>query len=117
VRTGYQGSPNSILKKGFSFYEPKKHPDDESMEDIWRRMLRALQRSIARHAGQLVALVSHADPITVMRVGLEARPLTAASLHGVVFPARASVTEIVAYPDRPHTVTYFNVADVEEVKL
>src|SRR5437588_6110299 len=24
VRTSYQGSPNSILKKGFSFYEPLK---------------------------------------------------------------------------------------------
>src|SRR5437588_218171 len=35
TRSSYQGEPNSILKQGFSFYEPKRDPSDESMQDIW----------------------------------------------------------------------------------
>jgi broad specificity phosphatase PhoE len=117
VRTSYQGEPNSILKPGFSFYEPRAHPSDESMEDIWLRMCHFLQTAARRHAGQAVAAVTHADPITVMRVGLERKEMTAKNLHGVLYPARASVTQIVLRPDAPFTLAYFNPANVSEIKL
>lgn len=117
TRTAYQGSPNSILKPGFSFYEPKQHPDDESMEDIWNRMMRILRRVVLRHAGQTVVLVSHADPIGILRVGLERLPLTSQSLHNVVYAARASVTEVVILPDANHTLSYFNVTHMRELHL
>lgn len=117
VRTAYQGHPNSILKPGFSFYEPLLDPGDERMEDIWRRMLSFLRMAARRHRGESVIAVSHADPITVMRVGLEGRAMTAKDLHSVVYPARSSVTQIVLQPSRPFTLSYFNPADVSEVAL
>lgn len=110
VRTAYQGEPNSILKPGFSFYEPKRDEADESMEDVWNRMRAFLDRVARLHAGRTVAAVSHADPITILRVGLLGLPMTVESLHRVVYAERASVTEIVLRPGTSATLTYFNVA-------
>lgn len=109
VGTSYQGESNSILKPGFSFYEPKREEGDESMEDVWRRMHRFLRRVTRRHPGEAVAAVSHADPITILRVGLLGKPMTSSALHGVVYAERASVTEVVLRPHGQPTLTYFNV--------
>ncbi|HZU14915.1 MAG TPA: histidine phosphatase family protein [Chloroflexota bacterium] len=110
TRTSYQGSPNSIIKPGFSFYDPKHDPADETMDDIWRRMSAFVRRVARRHAGRTVVAVSHADPITILRVGLEGRPFTTPSLHAVLYPARASVTQLVLLPDQPFSLTYFSPA-------
>lgn len=116
VRTAYQGSPNTILKPGFSFYEPKKDPGDESMADVFDRLLRFLQGMVRRHPGETVVAVSHADPIAIMRVGLDRLALTSQSLHATVYPARASVTQVTVAPDG-HRLAYFNPAGATEVKL
>lgn len=117
VLTSYQGSPNSILKPGFSFFEPRLHPSDETIEDVWRRMLSFVQTAVRRHPGGMVVGVSHADPISILRIGLLGLPLTAASMHMEVYAARSSITQITAAPDGSFTVTYFNVADISELKL
>lgn len=111
TRSSYQGEPNSVLKAGFSFYEPKKHPSDESMQDIWDRMSGFLSNVVRRHSGGCVVLVSHADPITILRVGLEGRELTARNLHAVTYAARGSITELVFAPDQPLMMSYFNVGE------
>lgn len=111
TRTSYEGSPNSILKPGFSFYDPKPHPEDEDMEEIWQRMSGFVRRMARRHGGETIVAVSHADPITILRVGLEGLPFTNASLHGVVYAFRASVLQLVLLPDKPFTLSYFNPAD------
>jgi broad specificity phosphatase PhoE len=109
VRTSYQGSPDSIIKPGFSFYEPPKHPSDESMEAVFLRLSRLLQRLVRTHSGESVVLVSHADPIAILRVGLQRLPLTAANLHHTVYPARASVTQVQLLPGEPLRLSYFDV--------
>jgi probable phosphoglycerate mutase len=108
VRTSYQGEPNSILKPGFSFYEPKRDTGDESMEDVWARMRRFLARAARRHAGESIAAVSHGDPITILRVGLLGLPMTGSALHSVVYAERASVTEVVLGPCQQPTISYFD---------
>jgi broad specificity phosphatase PhoE len=110
VRTGYQGSPNSILVAGFSFYEPLVHDDDERMSDVLQRMAGFLRFAVRNHAGGAVAGVSHADPIAILRLGLENRELTVKNLHSVVYPERVSVNQIVLGPDHPPQLTYFDVA-------
>lgn len=117
VKTGYQGSPNSILKPGFSFYEPLKCPGDETMHDVADRMLRFVRTAARRHPGKTVVAVSHADPIAILRVGLEGLPITIPSLRKVVYPARSSVMQVLLDPDRPVRLAYFNVGAVEETKL
>lgn len=109
--SGYEGESNTILKPGFSFYDPRRNPGDESMEDVWNRMMRMVRRVLKRHAGSTVALVSHADPITILRVGLEGRPLTRNDLHTVVNPDRASVTQLVFGVGKEVGLTYFNVGE------
>lgn len=117
VRTGYQGSPNTILKPGFSFYDPLKEPGDETMTDVFARMLQLLRRLVRQHVGQTVVTVSHGDPIAILRVGLEGRALTPQALHSTVYPARSSVNQIVLQPGAPPALAYFNVAEVDEVQL
>jgi broad specificity phosphatase PhoE len=110
VKTGYQGSPNSILVSGFSFYEPLSHPGDEGMSAVLARMAAFLRLAVRRHSGGTVIGVSHADPIAILRLGLEGRELTAQNLHRVVYPERVSVNQIVLGPDHPPQLTYFDVA-------
>jgi broad specificity phosphatase PhoE len=117
VRTSYQGSPNSILKTGFSFYEPRKDPNDETMKQIFGRLLDFLKRAVRQHAGETIAAVSHADPISIMRLGLQGQDLTAANLHAGVYPARSSVTQVCLSPEESPRLCYFDVAEAPEVKL
>jgi broad specificity phosphatase PhoE len=110
VLTGHQGSPNSILVGGFSFYTPVKCEGDESMEDVLTRMTNFLRLAVKRHAGREVIAVSHADPIAILRLGLEGKPLTVENLHTVVYPERVSINQIVLGPDHLPQLTYFDVA-------
>src|SRR5579872_3771003 len=113
VFTGYEGSPNTIYTPGFSFYEPLARPGDETMEDVFRRMDALVRRILRLHAGRSVAVVSHADPIAIARVGLEDRPLTVANLHATVYPYRASVTHVILDADELPRLAYFNPAESE----
>jgi broad specificity phosphatase PhoE len=110
VLTGYQGSPNSILGGGFTFYTPVKTEGDETMEDVLSRMTRFLGMIVRRHAGRDVIAVSHADPIAILRLGLEGKELTEKNLHSVVYPERVSINQIVLGPDHAPQLTYFDVA-------
>jgi probable phosphoglycerate mutase len=109
VRTGYQGSPNTILKPGFSFYEPLQSPGDESMQDVLERLERFARLLLRRHRGETILLVSHADPIAILRLGLERRPLTVENLHRTVYPARASLLQVQVGPEEPPRLTYFDI--------
>jgi probable phosphoglycerate mutase len=110
VRTSYQGEPNSVLKRGFSFYDPVRSPDDETMADIFARIVRFLRLVASRHAGSSVVAVSHADPITIMRLGLLGRQFNNANLHSTVYPMRSSVTHVMLRPGRELELMYFNPA-------
>jgi len=110
VRTSYQGEPNTVLKPGFSFYDPVRSPDDETMAQIFARMLRFLRAVARRHAGGIVVAVTHADPIAIMRVGLEGLEFTSKNLHATVYPMRASVTQLSLKPNLSPELLYFNVA-------
>lgn len=110
VRTSYEGESNSILEPGFSFYEPKREEDDESMDEVWQRMYRFLVRVSRSYPGEAVVAVSHGDPITILRVGLLGLPMTSKALHNVVYAERASVTEVVLDAGDPPRLTYFNLA-------
>ncbi len=109
VRTSYQGSPNSILKPGFSFYEPLRDQHDETMLEVKQRMLKFLQLVIRRHPGGTIVAISHGDPIAIMRIGLEDKELNAQNLHTTVYPARASVTQLILEPARSLKLAYFDI--------
>lgn len=109
VGSGYEGRPNSIYRqKDFSFYEPLAQEGDETLAMVCERMLGFLQLIARRHAGETVVTVSHADPITIMRMGLLKVPLTVRNLHSAVYPARSSVTTVLLNGDQPE-LAYFDV--------
>jgi broad specificity phosphatase PhoE len=110
VFTSYQGSPNSILKPGFSFYEPLNGEMDESMAGVYDRISRFLRGMVRRHSGRAIVAVTHADPIAIMRLGLMGQPFTVSNLHSTVYPARASINLVTLTPRDDPVVTYFNVS-------
>jgi broad specificity phosphatase PhoE len=110
VLTGYQGEPNSVLKPGFTFYEPRVQDTDETMTDVYDRVSRFLRSVVRHHAGKAIVAVSHGDPIAIMRLGLLQQPFTTTSLHSTVYPARASINLVTLTPDHDPVLTYFNVA-------
>jgi broad specificity phosphatase PhoE len=76
VRTAWQGEPLAALEQiGWDFYTNPRHPADESMEAIQRRMLRWLKRVLERNAGGEVVGVSHGDPILILVGTLRGLPL------------------------------------------
>ncbi len=92
VRTSYQGSNSAALGRDFNFYEPKHDPSDETIEDIYRRMVRLIRRLRRRHEGESVVCVSHGDPIIIARTGLAGLPLVFANLRQDGYPAPASLS-------------------------
>jgi broad specificity phosphatase PhoE len=72
-------------------------------------LLRFVRLLVRRHAGRTVVLVSHADPIAILRMGLEGTPLTVPNLHRTVYPARASLLQVEIGPVEPPRLTYFDI--------
>lgn len=106
VRTGYQGLKDEGLPPTFSFYEPLKNPDDETVPMVFARMDRALRRLRARHQGETIICVSHGDPIKILTKGYQGWPLTVATARQPD-PARGSVTRFLFHPGNPHPqITY-----------
>lgn len=110
VFTSWQGTPFSVLGANVNIYEPPKLPTDESIAMIFNRMNRALQRAAAEHPGQTTVLVSHADPIMVLRVGLQGQPLNFASIRAANYPEKGSVTQFEIVPGEAlPRVSYYDV--------
>ena len=97
--TSWEGTPFTKFKAGFSAYENRREPGDESIEDIASRMGEFVARARLRHPGETVVGVSHGDPITILRLALAGRPLTVAALRSAEFVGHGSVTEITYRPD------------------
>ncbi len=97
--TAWQGTPYAQFKAGFSAYEHRREPGDESIEDIATRMGAFVARVRQRHPGEMIVGVSHGDPIAILRLALAGRPLTVASLRTADFVGLGSVTEITYRPD------------------
>ncbi len=105
--TSWQGTPYSQFKAGFSAYEHRREPGDESIEEIAARMVEFVERARDRHRGETIVGVSHGDPVTILRLALSERPLTVAGIRSAEFVGLGSVTEIVYSPgdDRPRLTT------------
>jgi broad specificity phosphatase PhoE len=78
IQTGWQGEPLASLEQiNWDFYANPKHAEDESLEMIYQRMQRWLERMLKRHAGGEVVGVSHGDPILILVGTLQGLPLDA----------------------------------------
>ena len=110
VGSTWQGTPFASFKAGFSTYDDRREPGDESLADVQGRMVAFVERARRRHAGECLACVSHGDPITILRVTLSGRDLTLPAIRGADYAGLGSVTEITFRPgeERPQ-VTYLTV--------
>ena len=124
IGTSWAGTPNKEVPKGTSFYVDRRHESDETVEDVLGRMQRLLRLLVRRHQGQIVACVSHADPIANIALWAGGHEVTAKLLQQPLAPARGAVT-VFEYPD-PYRATpdylarpilhYFNPQDPEPEK-
>jgi broad specificity phosphatase PhoE len=92
VDTGHDGVPLAQIGD-FNFYEPLAHPQDETIENVRDRILMFVRRAIRRHHGQMIAAVSHGDPVVILHAHYFGLPMRLASLRSPNFyPERTSVT-------------------------
>ena len=107
IGTSWQGTPYSQFKAGFSAYEHRREPGDESIADIAARMTAFVARAYQRHPGETIVGVSHGDPITILRLALKGGPLTVAGLRATEFAGLGTIMEITFPPDedRPRLQT------------
>lgn len=89
----------SIIQRhpsGFRF------PGGESFPEMQTRMTAALARLVARHPGEIIAAVSHADPIKAAVAQALGTPL---DLFQRIFIAPASITAVAYRPEGPAVLT------------
>jgi probable phosphoglycerate mutase len=89
----------SIIQRhpsGFRF------PGGESFPEMQTRMTAALARLVARHPGETIAAVSHADPIKAAVAQALGTPL---DLFQRIFIAPASITAVAYRPEGPAVLT------------
>lgn len=96
-----------------NMFDNPKDPGDESMTDVLRRMKQFIAHVHRRHVGGEIVCVSHAAPISILRVDLEGRPLTVSALRGPGEPQKGSVTTIVLDDIASPAIRYLTAYDVE----
>ena len=79
-----------------------RFPGGESFLEMQTRMTTALGRLVARHAGEIIAAVSHADPIKAVVAHALGTPL---DLFQRIVIAPASVSAVVYRPEGPAVLT------------
>jgi broad specificity phosphatase PhoE len=92
IRTGWQGEPLADLERiNWDFYAHPRTPDDETIQAIFERMRRWLERVLRRHAGSEVVGVSHGDPILILVGSLRGVPLDSRRLFPTPYIRPATV--------------------------
>jgi broad specificity phosphatase PhoE len=99
VRSAFQGHLQKDVPPGVNMFDNPIAETDESVADVYMRMLRFIERVRERlQSGEIppgeVVAVSHAAPIGVLRAGLEGYPLRDSSLKGERDPQKGSVTTL-----------------------
>src|SRR5205807_7417391 len=101
--------------KGFSYYDPPKSPDDETISDVFDRMNRALHNAVRRHPGRTTVCVSHGDPIKILRIGYSGMDLNPSRVRAPD-PGQASlVTFDFWHPDALPVITAVDLAQLERI--
>ena len=117
VRTSWQGESNKIQEKirGFSYYDPPKHPDDETIRDVFDRMNDALRAAARRSPGVTTVCVSHGDPIKILRIGYSGMALTPNRVRAPD-PGQASLVAFnFWHPDALPVVTAVDLNQLERI--
>lgn len=100
IRSCRQGEPHAALDaEGWNFYEPRRHPDDETIPDIAARIERFCRRVVRRHAGQTIVAVTHGDIVAIAHARFAGRPLALASIRGDWYPPTASLLAVRLTPE------------------
>ena len=79
-----------------------RFPGGESFPEMQTRMTAALASLVARHPGEIIAAVSHADPIKAAVAQALGTPL---DLFQRIFIAPASITAVFYRPEGPAVLT------------
>jgi probable phosphoglycerate mutase len=100
VLTTWQGRPHQELEThGFNFYAHRLHSSDETLEQVWRRVKRFIERTRRRHTGETVVGVSHGDCVALARAFYSGMPVAIESVRRPnIYPGKGSITRLT-FPD------------------
>ena len=112
LQSSWQGVSRAEMDAlSWNFYDNRRHPDDESREDVLARVQQQLRLTLRRHSGESVVWVAHGDIVIIATLWGRGLPLSALSNYkGANYIAHASVTKFVFEHGHevPLSVEYFN---------
>jgi broad specificity phosphatase PhoE len=114
VVTGWQGRPHAELEEiGFNFYDNPLNPTDESLEELWARIQRFVNRARRKHSGSTVVAVTHGDICHLARAGYRGFPIEIGSIRlPHPYPGKGSLTRLTFLGDMaaayPVSVEYYD---------
>jgi len=114
VLTAWQGRPHMDLEAhGFNFYGNRLAPSDETLEQVWQRVQKFVQRVRRNHAGRMVVGVTHGDLLMLARAGYLGMPITIESLRRPnLYAGKGSITRLTFGADLrktyPLSVEYYD---------
>lgn len=76
------------------FFNPKRKPDDETMEQIRDRMLHFLTEIEANHQGKTIAALSHGDPLMIVKAAIQGRPMTLNSIREGYYLSHGEILQV-----------------------
>ncbi len=97
IRTGWQGTTNvEMARLKYNFYDPPRDPGDETLAQVTDRLVRWVRLMLRRHPGQVVAGVSHGDPVMIARLLFTGtQPSVLALRDQSLYPTKGSITRLV----------------------
>lgn len=86
------------------FSKPTWQENDDTIEQIAGRMIKSFKKFLGRHKGQAIVVVSHGDPIMLLKAYLNKMPLAISSIRPDKYLAHGEITDIQQIDDQTPTV-------------
>ncbi|MEK7572106.1 MAG: histidine phosphatase family protein [Patescibacteria group bacterium] len=111
VKTSFQGQPLELLRKTNSdfdwFFPPYRQENDETMEQIRDRMLLFLAEMDKKYPGQTIAVLSHGDPLMIVKAAIEKRPMNLAAIREGHYLSHGEVLKVTIDQGKRSVTTVF----------
>lgn len=102
VFTSFQGISHALATtmRFDWFFSPKRKITDETMEQIRDRMDKFIHDIHKKHPGETIAVLSHGDPLMILKAYLEKRPLTLDAVREGHYLAHGEVLHVTIDKDK-----------------
>lgn len=106
IKSSFRGKPFTFLRDiNFDFFfSSQRDISDETMEQVLERMYKFIGVVVKRHPGKNIVIVTHGDPIMILKAHMEGLPLTLQSIRPAKYIENGEVFLISGDTVEPLTI-------------